>query len=87
MLKQETDGPQSGVSPLWKKPYNSRMMEEARPCPDKIKDHIFLILELKETSGYMCAERHLGGQKGRGRQLIVGDVSLPSNLFTGLHLG
>ena len=57
MLRQETDGPQSGVSPLWKKPYNSRMLEEARPCPDKIKDHIFLILELKETSLATCVQK------------------------------
>ena len=37
---------------------------------------------------YTCAERLLGGQKGGGgRHPIVGDVNLPTGLFTRIHLG
>ena len=52
--------------------------EEAGPCPDKrIRDPIFLILEVKET---FLTRKFLEGQKG-------GDVRLPIGLFTGIHLG
>ena len=54
---------------------------EVEPCPDKrIRDHIFLILEVKETFPTTPA------QKGSLEVIKGSDVNLPIGLFTRIHL-
>ena len=57
-MRQEIEGPQAEQNL-----HNSRMMEEAGT--DQIKDHIFLILKVKETT--LTIHVLLGGQKRVGR--------------------
>ena len=58
-MRQEIEGPQAEQNL-----YNSRMIEEAGI--DQIKDHIFLILKVKETT--LTIHVLLGGQKRVGEE-------------------
>ena len=54
-------------------------------------DELGGVFSLKNEQDYLpnytCAERLLGGQKGRGCHPLVDDVNLPISLLPGIHLG
>ena len=70
-LRQEIDGHPTppkdeqlefvSCRPTTKVQIAGQSSEQAEPCPDKIRGHIFLILEVKET---FLTRKLLGGQKG-----------------------
>ena len=82
-LRQETDGPQAEqFLPCGQKLHNSRNATKAgwwrRLDPAQIKDHIFLILEVKETSRTTHAQKgSLEVKREGGGHPIVSDVNYP----------
>ena len=61
--------------------------EELSPAQINDRDHVFLILELKENFQlYMC-KKAPQKSKGRGCHLIVSNVNLPIGFFARIHIG
>ena len=91
IVRQEIDGPQSEqleFVPCGQILQNGRREEKLSPVQIRDKrPHILHSRSQGDLPDYTHAEGLLGGQKGRGRHLIVSDVNLPIGLFAGIHLG
>ena len=76
-MRQETDMPQAEQFLCnGQKLHKSGMMEEVGPYPDK-RPHIPTSQSQGDLPDYTCAERLLGGGKGRGHHPTVSDVNFP----------
>ena len=67
----------------------SRSKEELHPAWIKDRDHLFLILEVKETSGrelHMCRKIPQGSEKG-GAPDYSSSCQLPRDPFARIHPG
>lgn len=87
-MRQEINGPhlsQLNLSPV-DRCFKIKTMAGARRSQalldKRLRDHMFLILEVKKIS--LTIHRC---HKGRGQHPIIGGVSLPIGLCTGSHLG
>ena len=90
-MTQEIDGSQAEqleFIPCGQILQNNR--REEKPSPAQTRDHMYLILEVKEaflTTHVQKVSLKIKRGGGVARHPIVGDVNLLINLFTRIHFG
>ena len=87
LMRQETDGPQAEQPEFVSCGQILQDEEEEKLNTVQIRDHIFLILKVKETFLTTYVRKTPWRSKQKGCHLIASNVNPSLSLFTRLHLG